>query len=152
MFKCVRTYSFAVALLATIAGLTGCGSEGSTPNQRDGGPRQREISRDCFDAWNDPSNQSNQSAVAGRFTIARVANWSAQASGGANSGPGDDPSQGCGYLFHTSDRYLSISGIWEGQTIRWGVPPTIDGSWSAEQQASGEDNARVDSEGRLSEE
>jgi len=141
----MRTHVFAVALLLVgVTGLVGCGSSGSKADQGDG---QSDVSRDCVDTWNAPSNQANQSVVAGRFTVARVSNWSAQASGG---GPGAGESQGCGYLFHTAERYLSISGAWEGQAIRWGVPPTMGGSWSAEQQASGEDNAGVDSEGRLS--
>src|SRR6476646_5169688 len=142
----MRSYSFAVALVAGILGLTGCDSGSSNQSHDGGGPRQSQGSRDCFVAWNAPSNQRNRSAVAGRFTVARVSNWTAQASGG------EDQSQGCGYLFHTSDRYLSISGAWDGRTIRWGVPPTIQGPWSPEQQASGEDNASVNPEGRLSEE
>jgi hypothetical protein len=148
----VREYSFAAALLAGIIGLTACGSGSPQKNDVAAGPKPSQISRDCFDAWNAPANQRNQSAVAGRFTVARVANWVMQASGGVSDGPSSDQSQGCGYLFHTSDRYLSISGAWEGRTLRWGIPPTIQGSWSAEQQAAGEDNARVDPEGRLSEE
>lgn len=146
----VRVCSIAVGLFVGVIGLTACGSEGSKQSRDGGGPKKSEVSRDCFDAWNAPSNQRNQAAVAGRFTIARVSNWSMQASG-ADTGLGSDQGQGCGYLFHTSDRYLSISGAWEGGSIRWGVPPTIHGEWSAEQQAAGEDNARVDPEGQISE-
>lgn len=55
-----------------------------------------------------------------------------------------------GYLFHTSRRYLSISGEWEGSAIDWGVPPTIQGPWLAKQRAAVKDNATVDSDGLLS--
>src|SRR5262245_31792702 len=131
----MRTYPVLVALL--LVGITGCGSDGSKPDPGDGGPTKSAVSRDCFDTWNAKSNEANRAVVAGRFTVARVANWTAQASGGG-AGPSNGGSQGCGYLFHTSDRYLSISGAWAGQGIRWGVPPTMHGSWSAEQEASGE--------------
>jgi hypothetical protein len=144
----MRAHSVAVALL--LVGITGCGSGGSKPDHGDGGPKKSAVSGDCFDTWNAPSNDANRAVVAGRFTVARVANWTAEASGGGPSN-GTGAGQGCGYLFHTSDRYLSISGAWEGQGIRWGVPPTMHGSWSAEQEASGQDNADVDSDGRLSE-
>jgi hypothetical protein len=78
-----------------------------------------------------------------------VSEWRAQASSGAvNLGGGT--SEGCGYLFHTTASYLSISGVWKGKKIRWGVPPSIHGSWSARQQAAVSNNATVDADGLLS--
>ena len=43
-----------------------------------------------------------------------------------------------------------VGGVWRRDTIRWGVPPSIHGSWSQEQQAAANDNAGVDSDGLLS--
>jgi hypothetical protein len=131
----MRNSAAAIVVLAAIVSLTGCGG-GST-----------KAGRDCFDVWNADSNQTRQSAVAGHFTVANVSRWRAVASGGANLG--GPASQGCGYLFHTSKRYLSISGAWKGETIRWGLPPSQHGSWSSQQEASVRDNATVDAGGLL---
>jgi hypothetical protein len=80
----------------------------------------------------------------------QVNNWRAEASGGGNVNLGGPASEGCGYLFHTSKRFLSISGAWSGKAIRWDVPPTVRGSWSPQQQAASADNATVDADGLLS--
>jgi hypothetical protein len=58
--------------------------------------------------------------VAGRFRIASVSKWRAEAGGSRNVNLGGPASEGCGYLFHTSTRYVSISGVWNGNTIHWG--------------------------------
>jgi hypothetical protein len=127
---------FAVAVATAAATSTACG----------GGPAGE--ARDCFGAWNAKSNHSRQALVAGRFTTAEVSPWLAEAEGTGNVG--GPPSHGCGYLFHTSRRYLSISGAWRDHALRWGVPPTIRGTWSTRQQASVHDNATVDGGGLLS--
>jgi hypothetical protein len=127
----------AIAMLALTTSLAGCG--GTSTN----------ASRDCFAAWNAAANKTRQSTVADRFRIASVREWRAEAvSGTVNLG--GPASKGCGYLFHTSKAYLSISGEWKGGTIRWGVPPPIHGSWSPEQQAAVSDNAAVEADGLLS--
>jgi len=102
---------------------------------------------DCFAAWNASQNQIRHALVAHRFKRANVSEWLAQATSTGNVG--GRPNRGCGYLFHASSRYLSISGSWRGRTLRWGVPPTIRGAWSAQQQASVRDNATVDARGLL---
>jgi hypothetical protein len=129
-----------IALFATAISLTGCGS-GSAKS-----------SHDCFKLWNDTSNMAGQGAVAGRFAVASVSEWRAEATGSGTANLGGPESQGCGYLFHTSKRYLSISGEWKhGKgTIHWGVPPSIHGSWSSEQEATVNNNATVDRDGLLS--
>jgi hypothetical protein len=119
-------------------GLTSCGGSST------------KSSRDCFDVWNAASNKARQSRVAGGFTVARVSNWRAEASGSGNVNLGRPASEGCGYLFHTSKRFLSISSAWSGEAIRWDVPPTIHGSWSPQQQAAAPDNATVDGGGLIS--
>jgi hypothetical protein len=130
----MRRASVAIAALAAAISMSSCG--GSSTN----------ASRDCFDVWNAASNRARQARVAGRFTVARVSNWRAEASGGGNNlrGPA---SAGCGYLFHTAKRFVSISGAWNGNAIRWDVPPAMHGSWSPEQQAGSADNATVDAKG-----
>lgn len=125
-----------IAVAAAAASLTACGGGSSN------------VARDCFAAWNESSNHNRQAMVARRFPIADVSPWMAEAAGTGNVG--GSPSHGCGYLFHTSWRYLSISGEWSGRTLRWGSPPTIQGAWSARQQASVHDNATVDAQGLLS--
>ena len=62
-------------------------------------------------------------------------------------GPG---SKGCGYLFHSSKRFLSISALRKGESVRWDVPPSIHGRWSRQQQAAARDNASVAADGHLS--
>jgi hypothetical protein len=112
-----------------------------------GGSPKKAGGQDCFDVWNANSNRSRQTTVAGRFTIAGVSLWQAQASNGNVGGPAV---HGCGYLFHDATRYLSISAERKGSAIRWGAPPTIRGTWSAEQQAATDDNAALDGAGLLS--
>jgi hypothetical protein len=136
IFKGMRRCFTGIALLAIAGGLTGCG-HGSA-----------KAASDCFQVWNDPSNKAGQATVAGRFSIANVSEWRATAEGSANLGGPE--AQGCGYLFHTSKRYLSISGVRERKTIRWGIPPSIHGSWSAQQEAAVDNNAGVDRDGLLS--
>lgn len=137
---CMRRACLAIAALAAAISFTSCGGSST------------KASRDCFDVWNAGSNKARQSSVAGRFTLARVNNWRAESSGGGNVNLGGQASEGCGYLFHTSTRFLSISGAWNGNAIRWDVPPTIHGSWSPQQQAASADNATVDADGLLSHE
>jgi hypothetical protein len=124
----------AMAIVSATICLTGCGG-GSV-----------KASRDCFAAWNHAAT-AGHSPVAGHFTVARVSDWTAQAEGSANLG--GPASHGCGYLFHTSTHYLSISGRWNHNTIQLNVPPPIHGSWSPAQQAAASDNANVDSHGLL---
>jgi hypothetical protein len=126
----------AASIVVTAAGSTACAGT------------SRETQGSCFDAWNARSNASRRTAVAGRFTAAEVSRWRAQAGAGTGN-VGGRPSFGCSYLFHTSSRYLTFSGTWRMRTLRWGVPPTIRGRWSAEQQAAVRDNATVAADGRL---
>src|ERR1051326_5937966 len=118
----MRMFIAGVAVVAAAGSFTAC---------RGGAAK---AARDCFAAWNERSNHTRQAMVAKRFTIADVSPWVAEAAGTGNVG--GSPSHGCGYLFHTSWRYFSISGEWCGRTLRWGTPPTIQGAWSARQQAS----------------
>jgi hypothetical protein len=140
----------AVAIPAMAVSLAGCG--GSSVK----------ASRDCFEIWNDGSNKAGQSRVIGRFSVASVTEWRAQAgSGTVNvewraaagrngtvnvSGPG---SKGCGYLFHNAKRFLSMSAERRRGNIRWDVPQSIHGPWSPQQQAAAHDNAVVAANGRL---
>lgn len=126
-------------LLAASVGVVGCGGDRAA----------HAASRDCFDAWNAATNSARQATVAHRFTVGRVSRWRAQAAEAGNVG--GRPAFGCGYLFHTSTRYVSISGEWRGRTIRWGVPPTIRGPWSSRQQAAVKDNAIVRADGGIRE-
>lgn len=139
----------AVAILALAVSLAGCG--GSSPR----------VSRNCFQVWNDASNKAGQSSVIGRFSAASVTEWRAEpgsgsvnvewraASGSGTVNLGGAGSRGCGYLFHSSKRFLSISAERKGRTIRWDVPPSIHGRWSPQQQAAVRDNAAVAADGRL---
>jgi hypothetical protein len=144
----------AAPLAATVA-LAGCGG-GST-----------KTARNCFEIWNGSSNKAQQARVAHRFVSASVTDWRAQASGSsideswtassptvplasAGENVGGRASHGCGYLFHTSKRFVSYSAELKGKTIRWNVQPPIRGSWSRRQQAVARDNASVDGTGLLS--
>jgi hypothetical protein len=57
--------------------------------------------------------------------------------------------QGCSYILHDSDRYLSISNTWKDGRFRWRPRRESHGSWSAAQQKTVDDNAAVDGHGRL---
>jgi hypothetical protein len=109
-----------IAIVAAAVSLTGCGGSSTT------------ASRDCFEVWNDASNKAGQLSVAGRFSVASVSEWHAEPTGSGTANLGGPESQGCAYLFHSSKRYLSISGEWRRDTIQWGLPPSINGSWSQE--------------------
>jgi hypothetical protein len=124
-------------LLLTIAGVllvAGCG-------------HRRRSASDCYAYWNNGGNAVRQSKVAGRFTTAEVSNWRAQAGGTGNLG--GRASVGCSYLFHTRKRFVSFSGQLLNGRLSWGIPGTLRGAWSPQQQASVRDNASVDADGRL---
>jgi hypothetical protein len=138
----------AVAILAMAVSLAGCGGS------------SRRASRNCFQVWNDASNKAGRSSVIGRFSVASVTEWRAESRSGSvnvewRAAPGSGTvlggagSKGCGYLFHSSKRFLSISAERKGRTIRWDVPRSIHGRWSPQQQAAGRDNAAVAADGRL---
>lgn len=145
----------AVAILAMAATLAGCGSSST------------KASRDCFEIWNNAANRATKSRVIGRFGLASVTEWRAQAGSETKPGrqtldvewraaPGSGTvslggpgSKGCGYFFHSSERFLSISAERKDGTIRWDVPPSTHGRWSPQQQASVRDNAAVAADGRL---
>ena len=99
----MRSRTATIVVLALTAGLTGC-TGGSTKADLRVGKAPR---RDCFEVWNADSNKARQAIVTGRFSIANVSNWLAQASGGVKLG--GPAIQGCGYLFHDDARYVSIS-------------------------------------------
>jgi hypothetical protein len=139
----MRMSLVAIGVLAVAISLAGCGGTSTKTSH------SSNRSWDCFGVWNDASNKAGQSTVAGRFSIANVSEWHAEA-GSETVTLGGPASEGCGYLFHTSAAYLSISGEWNGESIRWGAPPTIHGMWSAQQQAAVRNNATVDANGLLS--
>lgn len=139
----------AVAIAVMAISVAGCGGSST------------KASRDCFEIWNEGSNKAAKASVIGRFSVASVTEWRAEAgrgsvnvewraapgSGTVNlAGPG---SKGCGYLFHSSKRFLSISALRKGGNVRWDVPPSIHGRWSRQQQAAARDNASVAANGRL---
>jgi hypothetical protein len=140
----------AVAIAVMAISVTGCG--GSSVK----------ASRDCFEIWNDGSNKAAKASVIGRFSVASVTEWRAEAGRGNvnvewRAAPGSGTvslggprSKGCGYLFHTSKRFLSISALRKGENVRWDVPPSIHGGWSRQQQAAARDNASVAADGHLS--
>ena len=132
----MRASFVAAATLAAAVTLTGCGSHSTNALRR------------CFSVWNDASNRPRQAAVAGRFVIASVSEWRAELAAGTVD-LGGRANEGCGYLFHTTKAYVSISGVWRGGSIRWGVPPSIHGTWSPQQQSAVTDNAAVDADGLL---
>jgi hypothetical protein len=98
----------------------------------------------CLDAWNTTAPASARASVAGAdLPVVRIARWTAQAAGSTAA------SHGCGYLFHSSASYLSISGEWDRARLKWGAPPTIHGRWSPMQQRATADNAVVRPDGSL---
>jgi hypothetical protein len=140
----------ALAIAAMAISVAGCG-DGSA-----------KASRDCFAIWNDGSNKAAKASVIGRFRVASVTEWRAEAGRGSvnvewRAAPGSGTvnlgghgSKGCGYFFHSSKRFLSISALRKGENVRWDVPPSIHGGWSRQQQAAARDNASVAADGRLS--
>ena len=138
-----------VAIAVMAISVAGCGGSST------------KASRNCFEIWNEGSNKAANASVIGRFSVASVTEWRAEAgresvnvewraapgSGTVNlAGPG---SKGCGYLFHSSKRFLSISALRKGGNVRWDVPPSIHGRWSRQQQGAARDNASVAADGRL---
>jgi hypothetical protein len=140
----------AVAIAVMAISVAGCGG-GSV-----------KASRGCFEIWNDGSNKAAKASVIGRFSVASVTEWRAEAGRGSvnvewRAAPGSGTvklggpgSKGCGYLFHSSKRFLSISALRKGESVRWDVPPSIHGRWSRQQQAAARDNASVAADGHLS--
>lgn len=145
----MRRPLLAVAIAAMTISVAGCGGSSAKG------------SRDCFEVWNDGSNKAAKASVIGRFSVASVTEWRAEAGRGSvnvewRAAPGSGAvslggqgSKGCGYLFHSSKRFLSISAVRKGENVRWDVPPSIHGRWSRQQQAAARDNASVAADGRL---
>ena len=147
-----KSFAIAATLAATV-GLAGCGGSST------------KAARSCFDVWNGSSNKAQQARVAHRFPSASVTNWMAQASAGsideswtassstdrasAGANLGGRANHGCGYLFHTSNRFVSFSAELKGKAVRWNLQPPISGSWSRRQQTVAGDNATVVGEGLL---
>ena len=94
------------------------------------GGSSTKASKDCFQIWNDTSNQRRQIIIAGLFTVADVTTTS----------------DTCGYIFHTEKRAFAINAKRNGSSVRRDELPTI-GDWSAQQQEAVHDNAAVDSQG-----
>jgi len=148
-----KAFPIAATLAATV-GLAACGG-GST-----------KAARNCFEIWNGSSNKVQQAKVAHRFLSANVTRWRAQGSGNSiveswttrstkapqasgDGNVGGSTSHGCGYLFHTSKRYISFSAELRGNAVRW-VPRPIHGSWSRLHLVAAPDNATVAADGLLS--
>jgi hypothetical protein len=127
---------------------TGCGGDD------DDEPLPFTGASDCFAVWNGPGNEENRARIAGEaeFDVAVVGHF-AQISdfgeGADESDVADAEREGCSYLFHTDHRYLTFSGTWAGDELRWDTPATISGPWSPEQDANAEDNAEVAADGTL---
>jgi len=130
-------------LLLPLLVLVGCGSAG--PNTSAVPLTQR----DCVEAWNGEGNDEGRASVArSDFKVARVSPF-------IRISRFEDPtaeeleSEGCSYLFHTDERYLTLSGTRVGDRIRWDRRATISGPWTSEQNAAGDDQARVETDGTL---
>lgn len=132
--------------------LAGCGSGPQTVGTVEANPGASELRApdgECVEAWNETVPDAERDAVVETgYAVASVSPWVAMA-GAGSEGPRDER-RGCGFLFHDYETYLSISGAWSGDRLEWGVPPTIRGDWSREQQASpGLDTAIVGKDGGL---
>jgi hypothetical protein len=138
-----------LAVMVSAALLTGCGGAAQ--------PEARQVAAagDCLAAWNASGNEANRRRVADEgFEEARVDEFvqiGYFAEGASEQQRGEARREGCSYLFHDDRRYLSVSGTWQGDGLRWGVLPELSGPWSAEQEASADDGVRVLPDGRLKE-
>ena len=136
----------AVCICAAV--LAGCGGAAQPDVRRAAAP-----GGDCLAAWNAAGNEENRRRVADEgFEEARVGEFVQLgyfAEGASEQQRGEERSEGCSYLFHDDERYLSVSGTRQGDGMRWGPPPELSGSWSAEQEADAADNARVLPDGRI---
>lgn len=139
-----------LAVMVSAALLTGCGGAAQPEARRAAAP-----ARDCLAAWNASGNEANRRRVADEgFEAARVDEFvqiGYLAEGASEQQRGEARREGCSYLFHDDRRFMSVSGTWQGGGMRWGVLPELTGSWSAEQEASADDTARVLPDGRLGE-
>lgn len=129
-----------VALVAIVLVATGCSSRQ---------PAKSVVpSHDCFDAWNADGNERNRSDLAARgFPVGRVSNGTMIADVAAPGTP--QTTSLCGYLFHSESRFVSYTGAWSGNGLRWTNSAAAHGAWSANQQKSQADDIRVLDGGRI---
>src|ERR1051326_7635925 len=134
------TRSVALPAILALLGVTGCGSHQT--------PRSVVRSHDCFVAWNAGGNERNRTDLASRgFTIGSVER--STTFGDPAQGGKPHESQGCGYLFHSTTRFVSYTADWRGDTLLWTNFEGMRGRWTAEQQRTQPDDVRVISDGRI---
>jgi hypothetical protein len=118
----------------------GCGSQHT--------PKSVVRSHDCLAAWNAGGNERNRADLAERgFTIGSVERgmvFADPAPGGTAS-----ESENCGYLFHSTNRFVSYTGEWHGDAVVWTNSQGMHGPWTAIQQRSQPDDVRVLGDGRI---
>ncbi len=120
----------AFALAAALVLAAGCGST-SAP---EGAPSTaaEPPGRDCLAWWNTAGNKDNRARlVETGYRVGSVSGWTAEAAGDGSA------SEGCGYLFHDDDGYVSFSAHWEGDRLVWDPNQTQTGPWSPEQELGG---------------
>lgn len=133
---------FCSFLAALVFLLVGAGCHGAEPNE----PRSLVPSRDCLDAWIAPGNEANRAALLeSGFRVGQWSNWQVVADFGPRARPPDDEARsfGCSFLFHSSTRFVSFSGIWEGRTTVWNPRQTLSRRWGAGQQQNARDDVQV---------
>jgi len=66
-------------------------------------------------------------------------------------GPGGTPykGEGCGFLFHSTSRFVSYSGDWDGDTLLWTNSTGLHGAWTVVQDRSQPNDVRVLGDGRI---
>jgi hypothetical protein len=134
--------SAALPGIVVLLAVTACGS-----NQT---PRSVVRSHDCFIAWNAQGNERNRADLARRgfsFTIGSVAR--SFTVGDPAPGGTRHEGHGCGYLFHSTTRFVSYTGDWHGDTLIWTNAQGMHGRWTAAQQRTQPDDVRVLADGRI---
>jgi hypothetical protein len=128
--------------IAFVVAFAGCGSHQDR--------RSVVHSHDCFAAWNSRGNEANRADLAAHGFSFRVGSVERGMVFG-------DPARGgkahegelCGYLFHSSARFVSYTGDWRGDVLLWTNSQSARGRWTPTQQRTQHDDVRVLSDGRI---
>jgi hypothetical protein len=114
--------------------LVGCAS--AAPEGRRPEVTSQPGGRDCLARRNAPGNAQNQARLVDTgYRVGGVSTWVAEA--GGENGDVEGEGEGCSYLFHDDEGYISLTAHWDGDRLVWDPQQTQTGRRSPEQEAGG---------------
>ena len=129
----VRTVTVGVAFAAAVAIGASCGASDDVRRVTSSRNAAGASVHDCLRAWNATENAESRVRIAtGAYGAAIVTVLDHEVDGVPAGKSETAKSDGCVFLFHSSDRYISLSGSWADGQLVWDHDSTVTGRWSGE--------------------